>query len=183
MIENIDKFVQDNLNNYKSLVVTLRLAKRMYESSDNLLRETALSLYPELGLSITKRVKTFEDACRIKGVNPDSGFFNSPKLPPRTKALRKLELVTEVLNETEDEVFFEDREQINPIDWMNYTNRLKHKIEQDQEVNKQEAELELKRVLKLFKNKKLHFTCTGTLLHALWTFEDLYRDYMEKNKI
>lgn len=79
--------------------LSLEIAQKMYESSDESIREFALLNYPELGINITERVKTFEDACKIKGINPDSEFFTSTVLRKNEVAFRKLEVITEVLNE------------------------------------------------------------------------------------
>lgn len=50
--------------------MTKEIAQKMLQSKEESLRDLALLHYPELG-SITDRVKTYEDACRITGDYPD----------------------------------------------------------------------------------------------------------------
>ena len=67
----------------------------MLQSNEESLRDLALLHYPELG-SITDRVKTYEDACRVLGVNPD--IVISDVLSNAEIAYRKLCVVIKALN-------------------------------------------------------------------------------------
>lgn len=87
--------------------LSLQIADKMYKSSDKDIRNFATAAYPELLEPIINRVKTFEDACRIKGVDPNQKYFTLKSLNPKIVVTRKLELITEVLNEVEDTIFFD----------------------------------------------------------------------------
>ena len=85
------------MNTTKNL--SIELATKMYNGNDELLKAFALENYPELGKDIIERVKTFEDACIILGIEPDSEFFTSEVLQPNEKAKRKIETIIKALNE------------------------------------------------------------------------------------
>lgn len=74
--------------------MTKEIAQKMLQSNEESLRDFALLHYPELG-SITGRVKTYEDACRITGDYPDlhQGLSKSEI------AYRKLCVIIKALNE------------------------------------------------------------------------------------
>lgn len=55
----------------KTTTLSLELATKMYKGTDEQLRAFALENYPELGMSILDRVKSFEDACKVKGISTD----------------------------------------------------------------------------------------------------------------
>lgn len=74
--------------------MTKEIAQKMLQSNEESLRDLALLHYPELG-SITDRVKTYADACRITGDYPDlhQGLRKSEI------AYRKLCVIIKALNE------------------------------------------------------------------------------------
>lgn len=75
--------------------MTKEIAQKMLQSNEESLRDLALLHYPELG-SIMDRVKTYEDACRVLGVNPD--IVISDVLSNAEIAYRKLCVVIKTLN-------------------------------------------------------------------------------------
>jgi hypothetical protein len=81
-------------NNMKKVTMSLDLAKKMYQGTDEQLKAFALENYPELG-KITDRIKTFEDACRELGVKPVDDSF----LTPDESAYMKLKVIAKALNE------------------------------------------------------------------------------------
>ena len=85
--------------NMKKVRMSLEIAQQMYNSTDEGIKAFALANFPELDAEITDKVKTFEDACRIKGIDPNSEFFTSEVLQAHEKAQRKIETIIEVLNE------------------------------------------------------------------------------------
>ena len=83
----------------KKVKLSLEIAKEMFNSSEPSIREFAILNYPELNAKITDRVKTFEDACKIKGIDPNSDFFTNSILENHEIARRKIQTIIEVLNE------------------------------------------------------------------------------------
>lgn len=83
----------------KTAELTLEIASKMYQGTDESLRDFALKNFPELGMKITDRVKTFEEACKLVGRDPASSFFTSEALRPHEIAQRKIETIVKALNE------------------------------------------------------------------------------------
>lgn len=83
----------------KTTTLSRELALKMYQGTDEQLKAFALENYPELGMKITDRVKTFQDACIVLGLTPSSDFFTNDWLRPHEAAQRKIETIIEALNE------------------------------------------------------------------------------------
>lgn len=83
----------------KTTTLSLELAVKMYQGTDEQLKAFALENYPDLGKEIQERVKTFEDACLIVGISPTSNRFTDPNLFPHEVAMRKIETIVQALNE------------------------------------------------------------------------------------
>jgi len=96
--------------------MTLEIAEKMYKGSDESLRSLALQNFPELGMKITDRVKTFEDACKMVGVDSGSDFFTNSYLRPHELAQRKIETIIRALNE-EWEANWDDSSQYKYRPW------------------------------------------------------------------
>ena len=71
--------------------MTKEIAQKMLQSNEESLRDLALLHYPELG-SITDRVKTYEDACRVLDIQP-------MVITKSEIAYRKLCVIIKALNE------------------------------------------------------------------------------------
>ncbi len=54
----------------KKAKLSHELATKMYHGTDEQLRSFALENFPELGMKVTDRVNSYEDACKELGINP-----------------------------------------------------------------------------------------------------------------
>jgi hypothetical protein len=82
------------------LTVNKSNAQAAYEDADAVTKKLLENLFGKEHFTpqkITDRVKTFDDACSIKGIKPESLF--NPGDTPDEKAYKKLKLIVEVLNE------------------------------------------------------------------------------------
>lgn len=83
----------------KTLQIDEKEAKKLFKNASAEFKQILVDTFGEKFFSekITDRVKTFEDACEIKGINPLSLFH-----PSDTKdeiAYKKIKIIAEVLNE------------------------------------------------------------------------------------
>lgn len=83
----------------KQTTLSRELALKMYTGTDEQMKAFALENYPEFGMKIQDRVKTFEDACLVVGISPIANRFTDTNLLPHEIAARKVETIVEALNE------------------------------------------------------------------------------------
>jgi hypothetical protein len=81
----------------KKVKMPLEIASIMHQGTNSELREFAIKHFPELEMKITDRVKTLQDASNIIGQDLNPEFFIN--LRPHEIARRKIEIITEALNE------------------------------------------------------------------------------------
>ena len=85
--------------NTKTATITLEIATKMYQGTDESLRDFALHHFPDLGKSIMERVKSFEGACIVLGIDPTDTRFTNDALNAHEIARRKVEVIVKALNE------------------------------------------------------------------------------------
>ncbi len=84
----------------KKTTLSLELAQKMYNGSDEQLKAFALENYPELGMKIIDRIKTFKDVC-IKLDRNLNDFITDSNDPEDISdmATRKVKLIVKALND------------------------------------------------------------------------------------
>ena len=97
--------------------IKIENAKAALKTADESVKKVLLALLPELNETeaqtaanrpITERVKTFEDACRETGVDPEIYEDNFDNTPADVIAFLKLRVITAALNEGWEPQFTED---------------------------------------------------------------------------
>jgi hypothetical protein len=84
----------------KALQISDKLARKIYPSADNELKDLLEENFgkPFFSEKITDRVKNFEDACEIMGVDPNSNGFTCIGTPD-DRAYKCLKVIVGALNE------------------------------------------------------------------------------------
>jgi hypothetical protein len=80
----------------RSVKISLEKAREWYNSGNESLREVALQAFKESELIVNpwENIKTFEDACRVLGINPKGRFIFDSHL----QNMYKLQIVKKALN-------------------------------------------------------------------------------------
>lgn len=86
----------------RNITITLDKAREWYNSSDSSLKKVALQAFSEKELKPSfKDIKTFEDACKVLGINTEVFFDDGEyvlKRTPASKALVRLNIIRQALN-------------------------------------------------------------------------------------
>lgn len=86
----------------KKSKLSLELATKMYNGTDEQLKEFALLNFPELGMKVTDRVKTLSDAYKELGADgalAQNLIEQTANLSKDELAYKKLKVIAEALNE------------------------------------------------------------------------------------
>lgn len=80
----------------KKTKMSLDIATKMYNGTDQQLKEFALLNFPELGAKITDKVKTYSDACKLLNIAEENFHAGETK---DEIAYKKLKVIARALNE------------------------------------------------------------------------------------